>query len=293
MTTALPDEVPSLQLRDGRRLAWQEAGDPAGRAVFAFHGLPGSREQRHPDERIARSAGARMIHVDRPGFGLSDPAPQRRLRDWAGDVVQLADYLRLDRFAVAGVSGGGPFATACAALLPGRVSRLALVSSVGPPGSMHGQPRMHGVVRTAFALALRVPWMLAPPMALAATLAVSQPERYVALLARQMAARDRAILLQPAVRAMLARDVREAFRQGTNGFIRDLSLLANPWDFALGEIRAECGIWHGGADRMIPPSASERLAGAIHGSRLCLLPNEGHFLIFDRWKQILAWVAEG
>ncbi len=112
-----------LTLPDRRRLAWVERGDPAGTVVFAFHGLPGSRFQAHPDDGIALHAEARVIHIDRPAFGRSDPQPGRRLADWAADVGALADHLRIDRFTVAGVSGGGPFACACASVLGQRVPR--------------------------------------------------------------------------------------------------------------------------------------------------------------------------
>jgi pimeloyl-ACP methyl ester carboxylesterase len=272
-----------MRLRDGRQLAWVEVGDPRGHAVVVAHGLPGSREQRHPDESIASAARVRLVHVDRPGFGRSDPAPGRRLQDWPRDLEQLADHLGLERFAVAGVSGGGPFAAACAALLPERVSRLLLVSSVGPPGSM-APPAS---VRLGFALARYAPAVFVASLAIGARLVVKRPQRYLSLLARWLGGKDRVVLSRPEIRAMLARDVREAFRQGPGAFVHDLALLASAWDLPLDRIRAECFLWHGGSDRIIPPSASEHLARLIPGSRLTVLPGEGHFFVFDRWAELV------
>src|SRR5690625_7374350 len=104
----------TVRLSDGRQLACREQGDSAGRPVLLFHGSPGSRVQHHPDPELARQAGVRLITADRPGYGLSDAAPGRSLRDWAGDTAQLADALGLDRCSIIGISGAGVFALACA-----------------------------------------------------------------------------------------------------------------------------------------------------------------------------------
>ncbi|OQE37547.1 hypothetical protein PENNAL_c0794G03227, partial [Penicillium nalgiovense] len=60
----------------------------------------------------------RVIAPERPGFGLSTVQPNRRIMDWPADVQALAHYLSLSRFAVMGGSGGGPYALACARMLP-------------------------------------------------------------------------------------------------------------------------------------------------------------------------------
>ena len=95
-----------IRLSDGRRLGYSEYGDPHGRPVLFFHGFGTSRVICPPDDALARSVGARLIAVDRPGIGLSDPLPGRRLLDWPADVAQLANQLQLDRFAI----GVGPVA---------------------------------------------------------------------------------------------------------------------------------------------------------------------------------------
>jgi pimeloyl-ACP methyl ester carboxylesterase len=48
--------------------------------------------------------GVRLISPDRPGIGLSDPQPDRTIRDWADDIADLLDQLGVDRFAVMGWS---------------------------------------------------------------------------------------------------------------------------------------------------------------------------------------------
>src|SRR5437868_4337089 len=110
-----------FRLRDGRALGYAEYGDPGGTPVFFFHGSPGSRLQRHPDPSITSSFGARIITVDRPGYGRSDFQPGRRLLDWPADAAQLADALSIERFAAIGLSGGGPYLLACAYAMPERL----------------------------------------------------------------------------------------------------------------------------------------------------------------------------
>jgi pimeloyl-ACP methyl ester carboxylesterase len=281
----------TLTLGDGRRLAWFEAGKASGPLVFAFHGLPGSREQRHPDERLAERAGVRLIHVERPGFGLSDPRVGRSFRDWASDISELADYLRADQFRVAGVSGGGPFALACAAYLPDRVERLALVSSVGPPGSMNQPVRMLGPARLGFTLARHAPWMLTASLVLFSRLVLVHPRAFIAQAARDLGGRDLAILADESVRQMLVSDLREALRQGANAMRTELGLLASDWNLPFSAVRASCSLWHGERDRLVPAEASRYLAKHISNSRLMLLPEEGHFLVLDHWPEILTWLV--
>ena len=98
----------SITLRDGRRLSYLEFGALDGEPVLFFHGTPGSRLFYHPDESILINLGIRLITVDRPGYGRSDPKPNRTYLDWPDDVEQLVTKLKLDRFAIAGHSGGGP-----------------------------------------------------------------------------------------------------------------------------------------------------------------------------------------
>ena len=98
----------SVELRDGRTLAYNEFGDPAGRPLLHFHGVPSSRVEGSIMAAALAGTGARVIYPDRPGIGLSDHQQDRALLDWAADVEQLATALGIARFGVLGYSGGGP-----------------------------------------------------------------------------------------------------------------------------------------------------------------------------------------
>ncbi|MDH3675784.1 MAG: alpha/beta hydrolase, partial [Anaerolineae bacterium] len=123
----------TITLNDGRTLGYAEYGNPAGKVVFHFHGGAGSRLERPADKATLTNLGLRFVSTDRPGHGLSDPQPNRKLLDWPDDISQLADYLGLDKFYVMGWSAGGPHALACAYKLADRVLAGAIVSGLAPP----------------------------------------------------------------------------------------------------------------------------------------------------------------
>jgi pimeloyl-ACP methyl ester carboxylesterase len=128
----------TLLLGDGRKLGYAQYGRPDGEPLFYFHGHPGSRLEARFAHRAAAEAGLRVVALDRPGYGLSDFQPGRVITGWPADVAEAADLLRIGKFSVAGASGGGPYALACAWRLPGRVIRAAVISGVGPlPGPRH------------------------------------------------------------------------------------------------------------------------------------------------------------
>ena len=127
-----------ITLPDGRLLGYDEVGDPDGTPVLFFHGFGSSRVVRHPDDTIARTLGARVIAVARPGIGLSPRQPERRLTDWPLDVQRLMDHLGLERAAIVAWSGGGPYALATAWQMPGRVTAVGLISAPAPLAGVPG-----------------------------------------------------------------------------------------------------------------------------------------------------------
>ena len=124
-----------FHLAGGRRLGYAEYGDPSGPVVLWFHGTRGGRRQ-FPllGRRAAEKLGLRVVLVERPGSGLSDPHPYNAVADWAADAAQVADTLDAERLGVIGLSGGGPYALSCAgtSALAGRVAAVAVVGGVTP-----------------------------------------------------------------------------------------------------------------------------------------------------------------
>jgi pimeloyl-ACP methyl ester carboxylesterase len=279
----------TLRLRDGRSLGYAEHGDLSGRPVFLFHGTPGSRMLRHPDETIAHSLHARIITVDRPGFGFSDFKPHRALLDWPEDVLDLADALHIDHFAMAGFSGGGPHVAACAYKIPDRITAVALISSLSPfdsPGSYD----MVWPVGFLFRMAKPAPWLLRATAWPSVRMAKRNFDTYLNSVAARLPQSDSEVLHRPEVRTIFHESLAEMFRSGTLGSAWEIGMLARPWGFRPQDIRCRVCLWHGEDDTF---HKGYGLAETIPNCETHILPNQGHLLFFNHWKEILTQLLEG
>lgn len=129
--------MPTIRLRDGRRLAYAEWGPPDGTPVVYAHGLLGSKLRgREAVEAVLRALHIRWIVIYRPGFAGSDPQPSRQPLNFAHDLREVADHLRVDELRIVGVSAGTPYALGAALALPDRVDRVALVGAIAPPHAL-------------------------------------------------------------------------------------------------------------------------------------------------------------
>ena len=286
-------ENETLLLRDGRRLGLAQYGRPAGEPILFFHGHPGSRLEARFAHPAAAAAGFRVVALDRPGYGLSDVKPGRAIIDWPADVAEAADQLGISRFCVAGASGGGPYALACAWRLPGRVIRAAVISGVGPYQVAGLTRGMRWQNRVGFRLAGHWPGVARTLMRSMRRSVISHPERTVDALARAMSPTDAEIVRRPEIRAELVADLAEAFRQGSDGAADDLVLLGRPWGFSLREVQPEVYLWQGESDTLVPPAMGRWQAEQIPHCHATMLPGEGHLLIIDRMPDLMEAFREG
>jgi pimeloyl-ACP methyl ester carboxylesterase len=277
-----------IELADGRRLGYSEFGAPTGTPVLFCHGWPGSRLEAQIFDSTAAQLGIRLIAPDRPGAGLSDEQPGRALADWASDAAALADALGLERFAVLGISGGGPHALACAHSLPQRVTCAIVAAGIGPLDAPGADEDLDLTARLGFALARRVPrlaeWIISQTFALACRDAYA----YVDRMAASVPAQDRAALAQPAVRDALACSLSEAFLQGCRNAAQELALFSQPWGFALEQVCVPVHLFHGEADVSVPVSMGRRQAVRLPRCAPRFYPTEAHFsLLVNRAADIL------
>src|SRR3954468_8249174 len=108
MTTKAPD--PREISVGGRVVGIYEYGDPRGAPVMVLHGTPACGAGFAWADAPARERGLRLIAPDRPGVGLSSRLPASTVADYPAQLRALADALSIERYAVWGYSGGGPFA---------------------------------------------------------------------------------------------------------------------------------------------------------------------------------------
>jgi pimeloyl-ACP methyl ester carboxylesterase len=275
-----------MRLRDGRWLGYCELGDPDGRPVLFFHGFGTTRVICPPDE-TARRLGVRLIALDRPGIGLSTPRPGRRLLDWPDDVRQAADQLGLERFAIVGWSGGGPFALACGTRMADRIDAIAIVSGAAPLAGATRKDYLRRFDRNAVIAAGRAPWIIRLALWHWGRAQRRDAERFFEQSLTDMCAADQEALSEPALRSRMIANSVELYRQGGRGMYDEALILARPWGFDPSEIRVRVEIWHGALDRTVPVAMSTHLADSIPGARLRLFPQEGHHLLYRSWPDIL------
>ena len=278
-----------VRLRDGRHLGFAEFGAETGAPLLYFHGWPSSRLEAEAVHPLCLELGVRLIAPDRPGIGLSDFCRGRTLLDFTSDVTQLTQHLGLGRFAVLGVSGGGPYATACAARIPERLSATLLVCSVGPADAPDATRDMVAVNRYLLSVARHFP-RIAQCLAGACMWAIWRKGEQA--IPKQIEARlppaDRQALESQDLRRILTASSAEALRHGTRGAAADGLLYGRPWGFRLSEIHAPVFLWHGEADVIVPATMGRYLAAQIPGCEAHFYPDEGHFsLPFRRCREIL------
>jgi len=266
-----------IRLMDGRVLACLELGDAQGVPVFYCHGFPGSRFEARLASGSARRHGIRVLAPDRPGLGASTYLTGRTIGDWAADVAELADRMALKRFALLGVSGGGPYALACAARILQRVRAVAVVAGMAPTRAIGRHTR--GMLvrnRLALMLAARAPWLAQGAVAAAAAVVRRHPQRYLQSMGAGAPPADREVLADAAYRALIGESTAEALRQGGRGAAWELTLLARPWDFELQDVCVPVCIWQGSADNIVPPCMARDLATALPNACVHFVDGEGH-----------------
>lgn len=285
----------TLVLSDGRRLGCAEYGDPAGRPLLYQHGIPGSRLDLTVGAAEAARLGVRLIALDRPGIGLSDFRPGYRLIDWPADVVQAADQLGLERFAVLGHSAGVPFTLACAAVTPERLTRCGVVSGAAPADRPEVRAGMSAGNRFSYFLGGKLPWLSHLQFSLMARVMRGNPAGAMRQMQRLARGADKAFLeTHPEFIADMAASTGESFRQGSKGVEWQFGLTTGPWGFRLEEIAVPVHLWHGEADRNAPPAMGHYLARAIPSCQAHFLPGEGHLsALGNHLGEILATLIAG
>jgi len=299
---SLPEEdhiSSTLTLPDGRKLGYAQYGSPTGRPIILFHGLAGSRFDGAFFHEAGQQLGARVIGIDRPGMGWSSPHPERTLLDLAKDVEKLTEHLKLDDYAVMGLSGGGPSTLACAkALPPTKLKAVAMIVALGPPDIGMSGARL--INRIGFPYGFRYCpsflnrwfWQRDP----IGRIDLSDEERLKMILQQveksksQLSEKELAAMSNQDFHRLALKSTREAFSQGFDGVLLDGKLCCLDFGFKVEDIRPDLPVhlWYGKQDVFVPPNHGVQLAKRL-GSRAYLrLEDETHVsLTINRKKDIL------
>ena len=287
----MPRAVGTATVAEGRELGWAEFGHPDGDAVLWLHGTPGACLQVPPTvHEVALQRGFRVIAVERPGTGRSTNHRYDRVADFGPDVEALVDELGIDRFAVVGLSGGGPYTLAVARHLPDRVVVGTLLGGIGPvrgPDAVLSYTRLLRfaappleVLRTPVGNAVGAVVRLATPFA----------DPVFGLYARFLGFADRPVLGHPQFKAMFLHDLITA--DDLRSTAHDLALFARHWGFQLDEVTVPVVVWHGLSDVIVPPSHGHHQAARLPRGELHVRMGAGHFAGFSEVADVLDRVRE-
>lgn len=294
VSIARPKLEGNVAVGDDRQIGFAEFGAPQGRAIFWLHGTPGARRQIPLEARVfAEQRGIRLIGVDRPGIGSSTPFQYDNVLAFANDMRTIADTLGVDRMAVVGLSGGGPYALACAAAMPGRVVAAGVLGGVAPTA---GPEAIGGGLMALGTLAAPLIQVVGAPIRLAAVTMV-RLIRPVAEPALHMYARvspeaDRQLLVRPEFKAMFLDDLLNGSRRQLAAPFADIVVFARDWGFRLDEVKVPVLWWHGDKDHIVPFAHGQHVVERLPDAQLTHLPGESHLAGLGRAEEILRTVLD-
>ncbi|KKQ91983.1 MAG: Alpha/beta hydrolase fold protein [Candidatus Woesebacteria bacterium GW2011_GWA2_40_7] len=275
----------TIKLKDGRSLGYIEYGDPKGKPAFFFHGWPGSRFSGKEADIDAKKLGVRVISTDRPGIGLSDFKKDRKLLDWPDDIAELADFLKIKKFSIMGVSGGGPYVAVCAYKIPKRVIKAGIVVGLAPINKKN----LEGMSFRG-----NLGWKNYHRFLFLRTLSALNSEilfKYIPFLGQLLAfpTRQDHLAYVEAVKNKAGEEsgVKEAFSQGIIGPAEELRIYTDDWGFDLKDVKAKVYLWYGAKDKCVSLNMARYYESRILGSKLYIDKNGGHLARYNFEDKIL------
>ena len=273
---------------DGRRIAADLTGPADGPVVLLSTAAPGSRRF-DPDPEATHDAGIRLLTLDRPGYGGSDPLPTGQaptITGAADDAAAVLDDLGIASVGAAGWSAGGRVVLALAARRPELVHSLAIVATPAPHEEVAwiGDDEL-GLIQMLLDDPNRVTTLTAmlAPMTADPSAAVEQ------LCA---GAADTATLQRPGLRDALVAMLSEGFVQGPVGLATDLvSYTVSDWGFDARSVGAPLRAFYGEGDELITPAHGRWYVDRVASGSLKVVPDAGHLVVCEAWDDILGWLA--
>jgi pimeloyl-ACP methyl ester carboxylesterase len=271
-------ETHTVALADGRVAGFIDYGPPRGVPVLWCHGGPGSRLEPATFAGPASQAGFRIIGIDRPGYGKSNPKPERTIGDWVPDALAVADAVDAPRFIAVGVSTGGGYALALAAKVPARVIGVVACCALtdmrwGEGKAMMTAPAVAGIWNAPnrdAAIALATDVMGADGSKMLSRAAEEAP----------LPAADVAMLEDPTFINGMVAALPEMFAFSVQGYVDDRLADGVGWgSFDLSNIRCPVTVLHGEADTIVPVAHARHTASLVRGAKLTIVPEVGHFSI--------------
>lgn len=256
--------------------------------VLYFHGLPGTKREVHILEHSAEKLGLSIVALDRPGYGESDAVTERCLLDWPEQVLEVADHLRIKKFSILGISGGGPYALACGYALPRqRVQRIGVVSSVCPLEHVQLPKEMRAINRLLFRAGQQCPWIVRHLVSMMNTLHEYSPTFFNRWQWSCSSSYDRELLEDKEYGPIIHENFTRGLKCGISPVTQDLLVITGDWGFRLEDINNRVLLWHGIDDESVPVEMGKEIAARVQGCNANFVPGWGHLLAVKFAPEIL------
>ncbi len=283
-----------VTLPDGRALHAYQGGEPDGTLVIHHHGTPGSGLLRRQWADDAARRGLCLLGYDRAGYGGSSRHARRTVAHVAADIAALADSLGVDRFLTWGVSGGGPHALACAALLQDRVIAAVAVASVAPYDA-DGLDFLAGMGQDnldEFGAAVEGEEVLRPYLeAQTAELLGASPDDLWEAMESLLPPVDRAALTGETAE-FLHSSMTSGLRHSCDGWLDDDLAFVKPWGFDVAAIHVPVLVLQGEQDLMVPFAHGQWIARQLPAATVRLSPDDGHLSLEAKVPDVHEWLLQ-
>ena len=269
-----------VQLPEGAVVAFQEYGVPNGVPVMFCHGWPSSCTMARLTDEPARDLGIRIISLDRPGISGSSLQPDRKLSDWPRVVERIVEHLGVREFRILAISGGAPYAYATAVAMPQRVQAIAIVGGAPPMAELVAGEGLLPLYRWMLALYRTRPRLLRRLFHLVRpVLSLRPPVRFRPLLLKMLMLRqcDAESLRDAAAFEAVFESQRRAWRSSAEGVMADAQIYAQPWGFAIEDVRVPVRLWHGKEDRAFSVHLAEQVAKRLPNCKARFVDDAGHY----------------
>jgi len=269
-----------IQLPDGAVVAFEEYGDANGVPVIFCHGWPSSRTMARLTDEPARELGIRIVSLDRPGIRGSSLQPNRKLSDWPCLLEQVVERLDLPEFRMLAISGGAPYAYATAVAMPERVRAIAIVGGAPPMAEITDGEGLLPLYRWMLALYRSRPGLLRRCFYLVRPfLSVRSPVRFRPFVLKMLRLRrcDADSLRNAAAFEAVFESQRLAWRGSAKGVMTDAEIYAQPWGFAIEDVRVPVRLWHGKEDRAFSVQLAEQMVKRLPNCKSRFVNDAGHY----------------
>jgi pimeloyl-ACP methyl ester carboxylesterase len=233
----------------GRSIAWTEYGDPDGRPFVYYHGAGSSRLEAALLHDAAAAAGLKVIAIDLPGSGQTDPIPGRSiLRSVTEDIRMVLSAGDVHRAAIAGMSTGAMYAWAVAAEHPDRVSAVIAISPAVPGDDPAVRAALPARFRVATALARHAPTLF-DALEHRRLISLDGPagQRELIAATRRISRADGRLLADDRTFRQVRAALLEGGRQGGRGR-EEILLRTAAWDFDPAAVEAPTTVIYGRDD---------------------------------------------